>query len=476
MAETGRGQAGCVIQVVDLDGSLLRTDLLHESVLLLLRRNPLYAFLLPVWLLRGRAWLKREIAHRVHIEVDTLPYDPRVLEHLRSTPCRPRVLCTASDELLVRPVAEHLGLFEEVLASDGRVNLGGVAKAQALVGRFGEKGFDYTGNSQVDLHVWRHARGARVVNASSSLARRASLVAMLEEHWPAPAAGASVWLKALRMHQWLKNLLVFLPLLAAHAFTDVAMVSRSVLAFLAFGLCASGVYVLNDLLDLQSDRRHPRKRHRPFASGRLPILHGMLVAPVLTIAGFALAWLAAPAFAGVLAIYWVATFGYSLWFKRVEMLDVCVLAGLYTIRIIGGAVAVSVPLSFWLLAFSMFLFLSLAVLKRYTELAGMEGQGQASGRGYAAADLPLLQSLGAASGYIAVLVLALYINSPESVELYSRPRVLWLLCPLLLYWVSRAWSVAHRRKMHDDPVVFAVTDPVSQVVAGLCGLVVLGAI
>ena len=465
-------------ECIDLDGALLRTDLLHESVLLLLRKNPLYLFALPVWLLGGKAGFKRQVAQRVRIDAETLPYDRRLLEHLRDTPRRPRVLCTASDELLAGPVAEHLRLFEEVLASDGRVNLGGAAKAKALVARFGDRGFDYTGNSAVDLHVWRHARRARVVNAPESLARRAAAVTLVDAHWPAQAVTVSAWIKAIRVHQWIKNLLVFVPLVAAHRFLDPAAASAALLAFLAFGLCASGVYVANDLLDLQSDRQHPRKRQRAFASGRIPILHGMVAVPLLTFAGFVLSWLVTPLFTLVLAIYWLATLGYSLRFKRVEMLDVTVLAGLYTVRIIAGAVAIAVPLSFWLLAFSMFIFLSLAILKRYTELAVMlaDGRVQASGRGYATADLPLLQSLGGASGYIAVLVLALYINSPDSIELYSRPHVLWLLCPLLLYWISRAWAMAHRGRMHDDPVVFAVTDRVSQGVALLFALVVFGAI
>lgn len=469
---------GCEAECIDLDGALLRTDLLYESVLLLLRKNPLFLFLLPVWLLRGKARLKREVARRVEIDASSLPYDSRVVEHLQRTANRPRVLCTASDELLAWPVARHLGLFDQVLASDGRTNLGGAAKAEVLVASFGERGFAYTGNSSTDLHIWRVARRARVVNAPDRLARRAAAVVPVESHWPAPGVGMLIWLKAIRIHQWLKNLLVFVPLLAAHRYLDPLAVSQGLLAFLAFGLCASGVYVVNDLLDLQSDRQHPRKRDRPFASGSIPVLHGMLAGPLLTLAGLAVAWVATPAFAAVLAGYWLVTLSYSLWLKRVEMLDVTVLAGLYTVRIIGGAVAVAVPLSFWLLAFSMFIFLSLAMLKRYTELSAMaaDGRDQASGRGYATADLPLLQSLGGASGYLAVLVLALYINSPDSVDLYSRPQLLWLLCPLLLYWVSRAWSVAHRGKMHDDPVIFAVTDPVSQAVIGLCGLAALGAI
>lgn len=463
---------------IDLDGTLLKSDLLYESVLSLLARNPLYLALLFVWLLRGKAHLKRQIALRTEIDPATLPYDERVLASLRAAGGRERVLCTASDGLFADVVATHLGLFSRVLSSDGQQNLSGERKARILVDEFGERGFDYAGNSRIDLEVWKHARRAWVVNASPALASAAAQVCTVDTHLAAHGGGLKTWLKAIRLHQWLKNLLVFLPLLAAHRFLEAGSVVDASLAFLAFGLCASGVYVLNDLLDLPSDRRHPRKRLRPFAAGTLPLLHGMVVAPLLTLSGFAVALLVNPIFAAVLVVYYATTLAYSLRLKRVVMVDVVLLAGLYTIRIIGGAAAIAAGLSFWLLAFSMFLFLSLAMLKRYTELAAVlsGGKRQASGRGYSVEDLPLIQSFGAAAGYLAVLVFALYINSPESLALYAKPQVLWLICPMLLYWISRAWIKAHRGDMHDDPVVFAVTDTVSQIVIAICGALVLGAI
>ena len=463
---------------IDLDGTLLRTDLLHESILALLSRNFLYLFLLPFWLLKGKAGFKREIARRVTITSETLPYDERVLDLLRTTMQRPRVLCTASDALLAEPIARHLGLFEDVLASDGRINLGGRAKASALVERYGERGFDYAGNAPVDLKVWAHAAGAIVVNARPLLARAAGTMTEVHGQLPRTVPGIRVWGKALRLHQWLKNLLVLVPLLAAHRFLDPAAVGQSVGAFLTFGLCASGTYLLNDLLDLAPDRLHPRKRKRPFAVGTLPIRHGLLAVPLLVLAGFALALFIGPLFALTLLTYCAMTLGYSFKLKRIVMIDVVMLAALYTIRIVAGAVAIDQPLSFWLLAFSMFIFLSLALLKRYTELdsARSSGKEKAAGRGYGTADLPLLQSLGAAAGYISVMVLALYINSPESLKLYTRPQVLWLLCPLLLYWISRAWVIAHRGHMHDDPVVFAATDRGSQIIVLLFVVVALAAL
>jgi len=463
---------------VDLDGTLLRSDILYESLLALLAHNPLYVFLLPFWLLKGKAHVKRQLASRVKLPAETLPYDERVLEILRTTTQRPRVLCTASDRLLVQPIADHLGLFEEVMASDGHTNLSGSHKGQALAARFGERSFDYMGNGQVDLKVWAHAGGAIVVNNGAALASAAAKQTEVLAHLPSQNGGLITWIKALRVYQWLKNLLVLVPLLTAHRFFDLDSIIDAGAAFLAFGLCASGVYLLNDLLDLTPDRMHPRKRKRPFAAGTLPLLHGLLMAPLITLAGFALALACSPAFAGVLLCYYVMTLSYSLKLKRIVMIDVVLLAALYTVRIIGGAVAINSELSFWLLAFSMFVFLSLAMLKRYTELASAlaNGKEMAIGRGYSVADLPLVQSLGAAAGYIGVLVFALYINSPESLALYGNPKLLWLLCPILLYWISRMWIVSHRGDMHDDPIVFAATDRSSQIVIGLCVLIVLLAI
>ncbi|GAB2497519.1 UbiA family prenyltransferase [Arenimonas alkanexedens] len=463
---------------VDLDGTLLRSDLLLESALVLLAKSPWLVLMFPFWLLGGKARLKREIASRVSLDPAGLPYDARVLALLQPHPQRRRVLCTASDETLARSVAAHLGCFDEVLASDGRRNLSGRGKAEVLVARFGERGFDYAGNARVDLAVWAHAHGAVVVNAGAGLARAAGQRCELLAHLPDTDGGLKTWLRALRLHQWLKNLLIFIPLLASHQFMDKDAVLASLAGFLAFGLCASGVYLLNDLLDLRSDRQHPRKRLRPFASGALPLLPGIVLAPLLALAGLGLAWWTEPRFAAVLAAYYLITLGYSVRFKRVAMLDVMVLAALYTLRIIGGTAVIGAALSFWLLAFSMFIFLSLALLKRYVELSSMlaEGKIAAAGRGYGVDDLPLLQSLGGSAGYLAVLVLALYINSPDSIALYTRPQVLWLLCPLVLYWVSRAWVVAHRGGMDDDPVVFAVTDRTSQTVGLLCAVIALSAI
>jgi 4-hydroxybenzoate polyprenyltransferase len=464
---------------VDLDGTLIRSDLLVESALALLARQPLSIFLMLMWLLHGKANLKREIARRVQLDPAALPYNHDLLDWLRDLRgTRMLVLCTASDIVLAEPVRAHVGLFDDLMASDGNVNLSGYHKAQALVDRFGEKAFDYIGNAPIDLAVWKHARASLVVEHGTALSTAAAKVSTVVKRFAIRRGGLRTWAKALRVHQWIKNLLVFLPLLASHRLFEIDALTHSLIAFVCFGLCASSVYLTNDLLDLPSDRLHHRKRHRPFAAGTLPLVAGPVVALILLIAGFAGAFLISSSFVGVLAGYYVLTTAYSLRLKRIMMLDVIVLATLYTTRILAGTAAIQAKPSFWLLAFSMFIFLSLAMVKRYTELLALQASGKvsASGRGYDVDDIPLVQSLGGSSGYMAVLVLALYVDSTASLSLYRHPHYLWLLCPLLLYWISRTWAIAHRGVMHDDPVVFAAMDTVSRVLVLMAGIIVIAAI
>ena len=450
---------------VDLDGTLIHSDLLLESLMRLVARNPLYIFIVPWWLLRGRAALKAEIASRVELDPGALPYDTGLLEWLKSerTTGRSLWLCTAANEHLANRVAGHLGLFEGVLASDASVNLAGHAKAQRLVELFGERGFDYCGNETRDLAIWSRARGAIIVRGDSELERAAAQRAPVMQSFPTTHSKTWALLRALRPHQWAKNVLVLVPLAAAHGLGSGSAVLNAVVALAAFCLCASSVYLLNDLLDLQSDRTHTRKRLRPFASGEAPLLAGLLLAPALLVAAAALSLLLPFRFSMVLLAYYGLTLAYSFRLKTLPIVDALVLAGLYTLRVIGGAAAVANALSFWLLLFSVFLFLSLAFVKRYAEMEALRRQQRlrATGRGYHVEDLTLLQSLGTAAGYLSVLVLALYINSPEITALYRHPKAIWLLCVLMLYWVSRVWMVAQRGDMHDDPVVFALKDRVS---------------
>lgn len=455
--------------VVDLDGTLLRSDLLHESTLKLLRSGPHLVLALPLWLVGGKAQLKRRIAERVSLDIESLPFDDEVLDWVKAQRAQGRrvVLCTASDAKFAQQIASHLGVFDEVIASDGVTNVSSHRKADMLVSRFGERGFDYAGNSRADLPVWSKARRAVVVAAPAAVRRAARASAEVEREFEREferaGGGATSWLKALRLHQWLKNLLLFLPLLGAHQIFDPALLADAAVGFLAFGLCASSVYVLNDLMDLESDRRHPRKRFRPFAAGVLSPLAAVVVSAVLLMGAFGLSLLVQPTFVAWLGIYFLVTLAYTFWLKRKVLLDVLSLAGLYTLRIIAGGAAVGLAASFWLLAFSLFLFLSLAFVKRYSELQVMlaDGRDEAHGRGYRTDDLPLIQMLGIVAGFSAVLVMALYINGESVLRLYQTPELMWLTVPLLLYWISRMWVKAHRGLMHDDPVLFALRDPVS---------------
>lgn len=458
--------------VVDLDGTLLRGDLLPELWLANARARPLDALRPLASLVAGKAALKAQLAGAVDFDVTRLPYEAEVLALIREARAQGRkvVLVTASHQSMAERIAEHLGVFDEVHGTRDGMNLNAERKRDFLVQRFGDHGYDYIGNSSHDLPVWRHARHAIVVNAPRGVARRARANGNVSHEISTRPLQIREWLRAMRPHQWLKNLLVFVPLLAAHRVDEPWLLSQALVAFVLFGLCASSVYVANDLLDLADDRHHARKRLRPFAAGNLPAVGGILLVPMLLAIAFGFSsTLLPPAFTAVLAVYWLMTFAYSLRLKRIMMVDVMLLALLYTMRIIAGAAATGLVLTFWILAFSMFLFLSLALVKRFAELRHVRNAGEdsAGGRGYHASDLEMLSALGAASGYLAVMVLALYINDAGTVAQYQRPQYIWLACPLLLYWISRVWMLAHRGQMHDDPVLFAVRDRVSLVIGGL---------
>lgn len=450
--------------IVDLDGTLIHADMLHESALRTLRDRPLDVLRMPMWLMKGKALLKQRLAGAA-FDAASLPYNLELVAWLRQQKAdgRKLILCTASDVAIATEIANYLELFDEVMASDGILNLAGSNKAAALEQRFGQAGFDYVGNSTADLHVWRRARRAVVVNAAPALAAEAAGHCAVERVFAAPARGFSAWRKVFRVHQWLKNLLLFIPMFASHQITSPATWMALILAFVSFSLCASTVYIANDLLDLESDRQHPRKRKRPFASGAVPTWMGVVLAPFLLAASLGLAWLIGPSFLNWLIVYFVLTCAYSFGLKRLILVDCLVLAVLYTLRIIAGAAAADNLLSFWLLAFSVFLFLSLAFVKRYAELQVQmaHGKEKVHGRGYFTSDAPLIQMLGVTSGIASALVLALYLNSEAVLQLYLLPEAVWGAVPVMLFWVSWIWMKAHRAEMHDDPLVFAVKDKAS---------------
>nr|WP_315429379.1 UbiA family prenyltransferase [uncultured Albidiferax sp.] len=460
------------IIAVDLDGTLIRTDMLIESIFLLLRTLPHKFFESILWLIKGKAYFKNKVADNVTPSAATLPYNVNLLFWLNEQKASGAslILATASDSRLAHAISDHLQIFDKFIGTKD-TNLAAENKRDVLVEHYGRNGFEYVGNSKADISVWEVASVVHVVNPERGVLAKAVAMGRIGKIFDDRPGYFSVLRKALRLHQWAKNLLVFVPLLAAHKITDFNLLMNALLAFMCFGACASSVYLLNDMLDLQDDRQHRTKRNRPLAAGTFPVFHAILWIPGLLVSSFgaALLWLPVQ-FSVVLLAYYALTLAYSLSLKRIVMFDVVALAMLYTVRVVAGAAATALATTFWILAFCMFIFLSLAFVKRYTELYDAREKGhqkKAPGRGYVASDFELLASLGGSAGYLSVLVLALYINDTLAQALYKHPQWLWAACPLLLFWLSRVWIIAHRGEMHDDPIVFALRDHTSRWV-GIC--------
>jgi 4-hydroxybenzoate polyprenyltransferase len=468
---------------VDLDGTLVATDTLYEGLLALLRQSPLDLVSAGWCLLEGKAHFKRRVAEAAQLDPATLPYSPELLDYLKSEKAAGRrlYLATGADESTARAVAGHLGLFDGVFASDGRVNLTGASKKQKLDETLGAGLYVYAGNAAADLPVWRGAKSAVVVNSGAREEKELRESGVPVERVFGRREGFwAVLLRAIRMHQWVKNLLLFVPLIAAHQIFEWELVLRLIVAFFGFSLVASSIYIWNDLLDLGFDRRHPGKRNRAFASGAVSIRAGLAMAPALLVAGMLLgAWINAD-FLRLTFLYGMLSVAYSLVLKRIMLVDVVILAGFYVLRVLAGGAAAGILVSQWLLTLSLFFFFSLALLKRYSELLrqeelmqpGIDAEPAHSGRGYTPADATLLAILGCSSGMIAVLVVALYLYSPAVSHLYRRPEYLWFVCPFFQFWIARAWMLAGRREMHDDPVVFALKDRASYVIAALMLVIV----
>ena len=449
--------------VVDLDGTLIRSDLLVETAAAFIGKWPLRSYKLICWVLGGRACLKRKLAKRVELDVSRLPYNEAVLARIAAARATGRCvyLASASDKKFVRAIAEHFGFFEGWFASDGAVNLSSDRKASALTQVFGERGFEYIGNSRADVSVFRRANGGFIVSGSRLLRRQVP---------PLPSSGSAgirqhrSWLALLRPHHWAKNFLVAVPFVTSHQFTPDSAVFHVLPAFVAFSLAASSAYIVNDILDIEADRAHPTKAGRPLAAGAISILAAAAAIPVLAAAAASVASFVSLRLLGAVALYYAITLAYSLWLKKKMLVDAVVLASLYTIRVIGGAAAIDVRVSPWLLGFSVFIFFALALMKRYSEMALRldTGLGNPRNRNYQMGDLPVIGALAAASGYSAVIVFALYLSSPAVRLLYARPYILWLACPVLLYWISRMLMLCHRRMLSDDPMIFAWRDGVSR--------------
>ena len=452
---------------VELDGTLIRSDTLLESLLAIVRVNPSRIPRVLLSLSHGESVFRQELGQAVRLSPETLPYNQAVLDYVEreAKTGRKLFLVTGADASIAIPVAEHLGLFAGVICSDGVENVRGSAKLNAIRRVLGHQDFSYAGNSHDDLPVWREAKGAVLVGANGQVhkAIEASGVTV-EKAIPGPRLSVRSVAKAMRLHQWIKNLLVFLPVFLGHHVLERPILLTAARAFFAFSFCASALYLINDLLDLSSDRQHSEKRFRPIAAGEISIPWAVFVAVVL----LAISALLNPTrdSALLLALYGASVIAYSVRLKRLLMLDVILLAGFYTLRLLYGGAATRIGVSIWTLAFSVFMFLSLALIKRICELRSRSSEDglAGSGRGYLFDDLPQLTALSAASGCISALIVILYVRSPDVVPLYSHPHLLLGIFPLLAYWHSRLLILASRGLVQGDPIVFSLLDRASRAV------------
>lgn len=471
--------------VVELEGGLLPQTVFWEAFLYVVKKNPLRILSALLWALGNRDKLYESVSQSAGFSMATLPYHPELCASLREEHelGRPLVLVARIPEKLAHQAADELGFFSHVYCASN-----GTAKKNLDQNKSGfttwwanNFGTERPTKDEAPLSMTYVGRAADH-QILSSLATSLILLHQKKgeqagdkrvlKSYPLRQEKGPALVKALRFHQWSKNALLFVPLVLAHRWQEPSLIANVILGFFSFGLCASSVYVLNDLLDVVADRKHHRKKNRPFASGALSVPLGFVLITVLLPLGATLAFIVSPDFLLVMVIYYSTTVGYSFWFKQIAIVDVLVLAGLYTVRLVAGAAAASVTLSFWLVAFSLFFFLNLALVKRFTEMATLRHQSEskdglvkAAGRGYGADDAPLLRALGVAAGYISVLILALYLDSEQVKRLYSTPAMLWGMVPLFVYWISRNWLLASREEMHDDPIVFALTDSASYLVA-----------
>jgi len=454
---------------VDLDGTLVSTDTLWESCLLFLKGHPLQFWKIFVWLFRGKAHFKEQIALNVNLNAELLPYKDEVVKYASNVKEKNRdvYLLTAANQRVADSISKSIKIFTAAIGSSSKINLRGKEKLHAIKDLIGKNPFDYIGDSKADIPIWNEAHTAIIGANSDSIANKickgANEIILLKND---KINKFKQWIKALRLHQWSKNMLLFLALFMSHRFLELNLFFQVVTAFVSFSLSASAVYILNDLFDLEADRKHPSKKYRPFAAGNLSVANGVIAIPILLIISFVLAISFLPnAFTIILVIYLFTTTSYSLYLKEQLFLDVIILGALYTLRVLAGGLAIGIEVSTWLLGFSMFFFLSLAFMKRYADLLLIKNNEQKElfGRGYSVIDLDIVQKLGISSGFISLLILALYIKGDQVMILYKFPELIWITIPILLYWLMRMWFVAHKGKMSDDPIIFAIKDKNSYV-------------
>lgn len=468
--------------VWDLDGTLLRTDVFAESVVRLSLRKPWLVLAVIWWLRKGRGYCKGRVAMLAAPMWTTWPVREAVRDRIASDCAagEPVLLATAAHHLVAEKVAAAVGLFDGVIASTDTHNLKGTAKLEAIRRWTADQacdGYSYAGDSAADLPIWSEANHIIAVAPSVWLRRRLVMLGKPLEVVDEMVSPLTSIVRALRPHQWVKNVLVFVPMIVGQRLA-VANLVQSSIGFIVFCLTASAVYVLNDLSDLDADRLHHKKQTRPFASGELSVHAGVGMVAILLACALCVALVALPpVFLMVMAGYFVANVAYSAFLKKRPIFDVLMLATMYVVRLEAGGAATGIPLSPWLLAFSLFFFTSLAFAKRYAELQRIAAHGGlgAAGRGYKVVDCETILSLGTASGYVAIMVLALYMNSDQMRALYGDSRLLWLICPFVMYWITRVWLLARRGVMDEDPVVFAFHDRASLAVAGVCAALLAAA-
>ncbi|MGE0173570.1 MAG: UbiA family prenyltransferase [Oligoflexales bacterium] len=459
---------------VDLDGTLVRTDCLAEALFCLARRDFVSFLISWTWLLRGSNYFRMRVFERANLKPESLPLNDTLIHQLRDLHSSGRKIYLVSHLPLsfTKKIAAHLEIFTDVIGPTENLALTTRNKGATLLNLFGKDGFQYVGNGYDDLPPWNYCQKAFVVSSNRRLIKQVQAMKPCQV-LPTPRRTLKHYRKAFRVHQWTKNLLVFVPLFLSHNFLDWQLYQNAVIAILSFCLVSSSVYMINDLLDLESDRAHPENKKRPFASGMLPLGFGVVIAPMLLAGGLTAGSVISNEYLSVLAGYFVLTLAYSLRLKEIALVDTLILAALYSIRILAGSQATDVPISDWLIIFSCSLFFSLALLKRCSELNLLRSNAKTanSRRGYKFEDYDQIVSFGTSSGYLSILVLALYIHNQQSSATYQRPEVLWLFCPIMLYWMSRMWLKAHRGLMHSDPLVFAFKDRASYVIIGISSVV-----
>ena len=449
--------------VVDLDDTLVLTDTLHENLITLIKNNPVEIFKLPTKLTNGKAAFKNYVYQNSQLEVDSLPYRKELIEYLtvKKQEGHKIILATAANEEIANTVAAYLGIFDQVLGSSSSHNLRGENKLQAIQQYVGKE-FIYAGDHSVDLPIWKVSKGAIIAGNKTSelskeLAKHNIPVIKLFEN---PKVTLKTWVKAIRVHQWLKNGLLFVPLLVSFNFLEISKLLEVFLAFIAFSLGASATYILNDLWDLSNDRKHKRKCKRPFASGVISIPKAVKASIILLTTSFILSYWVSPAFFLIFILYLIITTLYSLKFKKEVLVDITILSILYTMRILAGGVVSNIGLSYWLISFSIFIFLSLATMKRCGELVSMADSPKNSivGRGYSKSDLNILWPLGISSYIGAIILFGLYINDPITISNFNLSEGLWGVQLVLFYLVGNLWIKTKHGFMHDDPIVYLIKD------------------